>query len=96
MIDAAKRASARHITAVIPYFGFARQDRKDKPRVAIGAKMVAKMLESAGVDRIMTMDLHADQIQGFFEKPVDHLYASTIFLPFIETIKLILYYLSQY
>lgn len=86
MIDAAKRASAKSIIAVIPYFGFARQDRKDKPRVAIGAKMVAKMLESAGVDRIMTMDLHADQIQGFFEKPVDHLYASTIFLPYIETI----------
>ena len=86
MIDAAKRASARSIVAVIPYFGFARQDRKDKPRVAIGSKMVALMLETAGVDRIMTMDLHADQIQGFFEKPVDHLYASTIFLPYIESI----------
>jgi ribose-phosphate pyrophosphokinase len=72
MADAAKRASAKSIVAVIPYFGFARQDRKDKPRVAIGAKMVASMLEVAGVDRIMTMDLHADQIQGFFEKPVDH------------------------
>ena len=86
MIDAAKRASAKSIVAVIPYFGFARQDRKDKPRVAIGSKMVASMLESVGVDRIMTMDLHADQIQGFFEKPVDHLYASTIFLPYIKSI----------
>ena len=86
MIDAAKRASAKSVVAVIPYFGFARQDRKDKPRVAIGAKMVASMLETAGVDRIMTMDLHADQIQGFFEKPVDHLYASTIFLPYIQSI----------
>lgn len=83
MIDAAKRASAESVVAVIPYFGFARQDRKDKPRVAIGSKMVASMLESAGADRIMTMDLHADQIQGFFEIPVDHLYASTIFLPYI-------------
>ena len=81
MIDAAKRASARHVTAVMPYFGWARQDRKDKPRVAIGAKLVAKLLEAAGATRIMTMDLHADQIQGFFEKPVDHLFASTIFLP---------------
>ncbi len=86
MIDAAKRASAKSVVAVIPYFGFARQDRKDKPRVAIGSKMIAGMLESAGVDRIMTMDLHADQIQGFFEKPVDHLYASTIFLPYINSI----------
>ncbi len=86
MIDAAKRASANSIVAVIPYFGFARQDRKDKPRVAIGSKMVASMLETAGVDRVMTMDLHADQIQGFFEKPVDHLYASTIFLPYIQSI----------
>jgi ribose-phosphate pyrophosphokinase len=84
MIDAAKRASAHRVIAVIPYFGFARQDRKDKPRVAIGSKMVALMLESAGADRIMTMDLHADQIQGFFEIPVDHLYASTIFLPYIQ------------
>ena len=75
MIDAAKRASARHITAVIPYFGWARQDRKDKPRVPIAAKMIAKILESAGATRIITMDLHADQIQGFFEIPVDHLYA---------------------
>lgn len=88
MIDAAKRASARHITAVIPYFGWARQDRKDKPRVPIAAKLVAKMLETAGATRIITMDLHADQIQGFFEKPVDHLYASSIFLPYIESLKL--------
>jgi ribose-phosphate pyrophosphokinase len=84
MVDAAKRASARKIIAVIPYFGFARQDRKDKPRVAIGAKLVANMLMAAGVDRLMTMDLHADQIQGFFEVPVDHLYASTIFYPELE------------
>ena len=84
LIDAAKRASARKIIAVIPYFGFARQDRKDKPRVAIGAKLVANMLMASGVDRIMTMDLHADQIQGFFEVPVDHLYASTLFLKEIE------------
>lgn len=88
MIDAAKRASARHITAVIPYFGWARQDRKDKPRVPIGAKLVAKMLEAAGATRVMTMDLHADQIQGFFEKPVDHLYASTVFLPYIQSLGL--------
>ena len=84
MVDAAKRASARQIIAVIPYFGFARQDRKDKPRVAIGAKLVANMLMAAGVNRVMTMDLHADQIQGFFEVPVDHLYASTIFFPEME------------
>lgn len=88
MIDAAKRASARHITAVIPYFGWARQDRKDKPRVPIGAKLVAKLLEAAGATRIMTMDLHADQIQGFFEKPVDHLFASTIFLPYVRSLSL--------
>lgn len=88
MCDAAKRASARHITAVMPYFGWARQDRKDKPRVPIGAKLVAKLLESAGATRIMTMDLHADQIQGFFEKPVDHLYASTIFLPYVKSLGL--------
>ena len=89
ILDAAKRASARHITAVIPYFGWARQDRKDKPRVPIGAKLIAKLLESAGATRIITMDLHADQIQGFFEKPVDHLYASTIFLPYIvDSLKL--------
>jgi ribose-phosphate pyrophosphokinase len=84
LIDAARRASARKIIAVIPYFGFARQDRKDKPRVAIGSKLIANMLMAAGVDRIMTMDLHADQIQGFFEVPVDHLYASTIFYPEME------------
>ena len=88
MIDAAKRASARHITAVMPYFGWARQDRKDKPRVPIGAKLIANLLEAAGATRIITMDLHADQIQGFFEKPVDHLYASTIFIPYIESLKL--------
>ena len=88
MLDAAKRASARHITAVLPYFGWARQDRKDKPRVPIAAKLVAKMLETAGATRIITMDLHADQIQGFFEKPVDHLFASTIFLPYLEGLNL--------
>jgi ribose-phosphate pyrophosphokinase len=88
MIDAAKRASARHVTAVIPYYGWARQDRKDKPRVPIAAKLVAKMLETAGATRIITMDLHADQIQGFFEKPVDHLFASTIFLPYLRSLNL--------
>ncbi len=88
MLDAAKRASARHITAVIPYFGWARQDRKDKPRVPIASKLVAKMLETAGATRIITMDLHADQIQGFFEKPVDHLYGSTLFLPYVESLNL--------
>ena len=88
MLDAAKRASARHITAVIPYFGWARQDRKDKPRVPIAAKLVAKMLETAGATRIITMDLHADQIQGFFERPVDHLFASTIFLPYLRSLNL--------
>ncbi|MAU15058.1 MAG: ribose-phosphate pyrophosphokinase [Muricauda sp.] len=88
MLDAAKRASARHITAVIPYFGWARQDRKDKPRVPIAAKLVAKMLETAGATRIITMDLHADQIQGFFEKPVDHLFASTLFLPYLRGLNL--------
>jgi len=88
MIDAAKRASARHITAVLPYFGWARQDRKDKPRVPIAAKLIAKMLEVAGATRIITMDLHADQIQGFFEKPVDHLFASTIFLPYLKELNL--------
>ena len=88
MLDAAKRASARHITAVMPYFGWARQDRKDQPRVAIGAKLVANLLQSAGATRIITMDLHADQIQGFFEKPVDHLYASTIFMPYIKSLNL--------
>src|ERR1039457_5601043 len=88
MIDAAKRASAHYITAVIPYFGFARQDRKDKPRVAIGAKLIANLLTTAGVTRIITMDLHADQIQGFFDVPVDHLYASTLFMPHIQALHL--------
>ncbi len=88
MLDAAKRASARHITAVMPYFGWARQDRKDKPRVPIAAKMIASILETAGATRIITMDLHADQIQGFFEKPVDHLYASTVFLPYLKKLGL--------
>ena len=88
LIDAAKRASARHIVAVVPYFGYARQDRKDQPRVAIGAKLVADMLAVAGATRVMTMDLHADQIQGFFNVPVDHLYASTIFLPYIKSLQL--------
>ena len=87
MVDAAKRASAKSIVAVLPYFGFARQDRKDRPRVAIGAKLVANLLTAAGVDRVVTMDLHADQIQGFFEVPVDHLFASTIFLPYLESIR---------
>ena len=84
MIDAAKRASAKHITAIMPYFGWARQDRKDKPRVPVGAKMVANLLEAAGATRIMTMDLHADQIQGFFEVPVDHVFASSLFVPHIQ------------
>ncbi len=88
MIDAAKRASAYKIIAVIPYFGWARQDRKDKPRVSIGAKLIADMLTVAGVDRIMTMDLHADQIQGFFNVPVDHLYASATFIPYIKSLNL--------
>lgn len=88
MVDAAKRASAREIVAVMPYFGYARQDRKDKPRVAIGAKMVSNLLAAAGVTRVMTMDLHADQIQGFIDVPVDHLYASTIFLPYIKDLNL--------
>ncbi len=88
MIDAAKRASAYKVCAVIPYFGFARQDRKDRPRVAIGARLVANLLMAAGVDRVMTMDLHADQIQGFFDIPVDHLYGSSILLPYIEKLKL--------
>lgn len=85
MIDAAKRASAKHITAVMPYFGWARQDRKDKPRVPIGAKMVANLLTAAGATRIMTMDLHADQIQGFFEVPVDHVFASGLFVPHLKS-----------
>ncbi|GAB4454416.1 MAG: ribose-phosphate pyrophosphokinase [Bacteroidia bacterium] len=88
MIDAAKRASAHYIIAVIPYFGYARQDRKDQPRVAIGAKLVADMIATAGAHRVITMDLHADQIQGFFDVPVDHLYASTIFLPYIQSLNL--------
>lgn len=88
MIDAAHRASAYKVIAVIPYFGFARQDRKDKPRVSIGAKMVANLLGAAGVDRVITMDLHADQIQGFFDIPVDHLYSSAIFVPYINSLNL--------
>ena len=88
MIDAAKRASAKSIIAVMPYFGWARQDRKDKPRVSIGAKLVADLLSVAGVDRVITMDLHADQIQGFFNVPVDHLYASGVILPYLQQLKL--------
>ena len=88
MIDAAKRASARNIIAVIPYFGWARQDRKDKPRVSIGAKLIADLLMVAGIDRLITMDLHADQIQGFFDVPVDHLYASGVILPYLQSLKL--------
>ena len=88
MIDAAKRASAKEIIAVVPYFGMARQDRKDKPRVPIGAKLAANLISSAGATRIMTIDLHADQIQGFFEVPVDHLYGSTVFMKYIESLKL--------
>lgn len=88
MIDAAKRASAASIIAVMPYFGWARQDRKDKPRVSIAAKLVANLLTTAGVDRVITMDLHADQIQGFFDIPVDHLYASSVFIPYIQSLGL--------
>ena len=88
MVDAAKRASAKSVNAVVPYFGWARQDRKDKPRVSIGAKLVADLLSTAGIDRLITMDLHADQIQGFFDVPVDHLYASMAFLPYIQSLKL--------
>ena len=88
IIDAAKRASARSICAVVPYFGWARQDRKSKPRVSIGAKLVADLLSVAGIDRLMTMDLHADQEQGFFNVPVDHLYASTVMLPYIQSLNL--------
>ncbi len=88
MIDAAKRASAKSIAAVMPYFGWARQDRKDKPRVSIAAKLVADLLSAAGVDRVITMDLHADQIQGFFDVPVDHLYASSVFIPYIQSLNL--------
>jgi len=87
-IDAAKRASAHKVIAVIPYFGWARQDRKDKPRVSIGAKLVANLLRAAGVDRIMTCDLHADQIQGFFDIPVDHVYASSVFIPYIKSLNI--------
>ena len=88
MIDAAKRASAYKVIAVIPYYGFARQDRKDRPRVAIGSKLVANMLVAAGADRLITMDLHAPQIQGYFDIPVDHLDSSAIFIPYIENLKL--------
>ncbi|MCM1071389.1 MAG: ribose-phosphate pyrophosphokinase [[Clostridium] fimetarium] len=88
MIDAAKRASAKSVIAVMPYFGWARQDRKDKPRVSIAAKLVSDLLVAAGVDRVITMDLHADQIQGFFNVPVDHLYGSSVFLPYIESLHL--------
>ncbi|MFH0866558.1 MAG: ribose-phosphate pyrophosphokinase [Bacteroidota bacterium] len=88
MIDAAKRASAKSVIAVIPYFGYARQDRKDKPRVPIGSKLIANLLCAAGVDRIITMDLHADQIQGFFDVPVDHLYGSTMFVPYLKNLNL--------
>ena len=88
MIDAAKRASAHKVIAVMPYFGWARQDRKDKPRVSIGAKLVANMLHAAGCDRVMTCDLHADQIQGFFDFPVDHIYASAVFLPYIKSLNI--------
>lgn len=88
MADAAKRASAEKVAAVIPYFGFARQDRKDKPRVPIGARLVADMLVAAGIDRVITMDLHADQIQGFFRIPVDHVFASSLFVPYIQSLNL--------
>ena len=88
MIDAAKRASAKSIVAVIPYFGWARQDRKDKPRISIGAKLIADLLSVAGINRLITMDLHADQIQGFFDVPVDHLYASGVFIEYIKGLKL--------
>ena len=88
MIDAARRASARTIVAVIPYFGYARQDRKDKPRVSIASKLVANLLSAAGVNRVITLDLHADQIQGFFDVPVDHLYASSVFIPYLKTLHL--------
>ncbi|MFP4525067.1 MAG: ribose-phosphate diphosphokinase [Bacteroidales bacterium] len=88
MIDAARRASAYKVVAVMPYFGYARQDRKDKPRVAIGSKLVANLLMASGVDRVMTLDLHADQIQGFFDIPVDHMYASSVFVPYIKELNL--------
>ncbi|MFT7436459.1 MAG: ribose-phosphate pyrophosphokinase, partial [Psychromonas sp.] len=88
MIDAARRASAHYVVAVIPYYGYARQDRKDRPRVAVGAKLVANMLMAAGADRIMTLDLHAGQIQGFFDIPVDHLEGTSVFVPYLKTRKL--------
>ncbi len=88
MVDAAKRASAKSIVAVIPYFGWARQDRKDKPRVGIGAKLIADILSTAGIHRLITMDLHADQIQGFFNVPVDHLYASGVFIEYMRSLDL--------
>ncbi len=88
MVDAAKRASAHYVAVVIPYFGFARQDRKDKPRVGIGAKLVANMITAAGADRLMTMDLHAGQIQGFFDIPVDHLEGTSLFVPYLNTLKI--------
>ncbi len=88
LIDAAKRASAKRVVALIPYFGFARQDRKDKPRVSIGAKLIANLLVAAGIDRIITMDLHSDQIQGFVDIPVDHMYASSIFVPYLKEMDL--------
>ncbi len=88
MVDAAKRSSANQVTAVIPYFGFARQDRKDKSRISIGAKLMANLLTASGVDRVMTMDLHAGQIQGFFDVPVDHLYASSIFIPYLRSLEI--------
>lgn len=87
-IDAAKRASASHVTVVVPYFGYARQDRKDRPRVGIGAKVIANMIQTAGADRIMTLDLHAGQIQGFFDIPVDHLYGSRVFVPYLKNLEL--------
>ncbi|MBO5720104.1 MAG: ribose-phosphate pyrophosphokinase, partial [Bacteroidales bacterium] len=88
MIDAAKRASAASVIAVVPYFGWARQDRKDRPRVSIASKLIADLLSVAGIDRLITMDLHADQIQGFFNVPVDHLYASSVFVDYIASLKL--------
>lgn len=88
MIDAARRASARKVVVIIPYFGFARQDRKDRPRVPIGAKLIANLLTAAGVDRVVSMDLHADQIQGFFDVPFDHMYASSIFVPYLKSLNL--------
>ncbi|EAY23849.1 ribose-phosphate pyrophosphokinase [Microscilla marina] len=88
MADAARRASAKYVTAVLPYFGYARQDRKDKPRVAIASKLVANLLSAVGIDRLMTCDLHAGQIQGFFDFPVDHLDGSAVFIPYVESLGL--------